>query len=269
MRLYKRDYTKLTPKEIREWEADKQILKKNEDEFGTVDGRVFLKLKYPKAAEHFKSLFPNNYLDPRELKKLRKIKGLRDEFSKLLNKKSTTERQILNFIKNKEAYFIIGSILEHFYFGHHATYLFREFEIPPNYKADFLIVGKSSMGHEFIFVELENPYLNITNGDGSFGQTIRKGYKQVEDWDKLLESNFSSLRLVFDKYKGGHNGELPREFIDYDKTRVHYVIVAGRRSDFNERTYRNRRKGKGNNVLVLHYDNLLDTATSIIGGASY
>jgi hypothetical protein len=269
MRLYKRDYTKLTPKERREWNAEKRKIKKNEDEFGSIDARFFLTLKFPKAAQHYKSLFPNNYLDPRELKRLRKLKRIRDDFEKLVSKKSTTERQILNFIKKREAYFIIGSILEHYFFGHHATYLFREFEIPPNYKADFLIIGKSSMGHEFIFVELENPYLNITTGDGSFGKTIRKGYKQVEDWDKLLESNFSSLRLVFDKYKGGPKVELPREFIDYDKTRVHYVIVAGRRKDFNERTYRNRRKGKGNNVLVLHYDNLIDSGSRIIGNDTY
>ena len=93
---------------------------------------------------------------------------------------SATEREILNFIRDKQAYFIIASILKgfHYRFGHHNAFAFKEFELPPNYLVDYLLVGKNSGGYEFVFIELENATGQITNNDGEFGTTIRKGIKQ-------------------------------------------------------------------------------------------
>jgi hypothetical protein len=45
------------------------------------------------------------------------------------------------------------------------------------------LVGKNSSGYEFIFVKLESPYGQIVTKDGDFGNVIRKGIKQVMDWD--------------------------------------------------------------------------------------
>lgn len=177
---------------------------------------------------------------------------------------------MLNFINKESAYFIVGSILKDNYtFGHHALYIFPEFELPPNFRVDYLLVGKSSGGYEFIFVELESIYKNITIKDGSFGETIRKGLRQIEDWDSWIEANFSHLRLVFEKLlKDGEN--LPKEFLELDKSRIHYALVAGKRSDYNEKTYRLRRKHqKENEVLILHYDNLFDFSIKIIGDTNY
>jgi hypothetical protein len=63
---------------------------------------------------------------------------------------------------------------------------------------------------------------------------------------------------------------LPDEFHHLDKTRINYVVIAGRRSDFDEKTYRIRRKNqKDNSVLILHYDNVIDSAEKLIGEATY
>ncbi len=63
---------------------------------------------------------------------------------------------------------------------------------------------------------------------------------------------------------------LPDEFTTMDKSRLHFAVVAGRRNDFKEKTYRIRRK-KWNDekVLILHYDNLIDSARNIIGSTTY
>ena len=63
--------------------------------------------------------------------------------------------------------------------GHHGAYLFPEFPLGTSYKADYLLIGNGSGGHEFIFIELENPKGNITLQNGELGNTFRKGILQV------------------------------------------------------------------------------------------
>jgi hypothetical protein len=64
--------------------------------------------------------------------------------------------------------------------------------------------------------------------------------------------------------------QLPREFHELDKSRLHYVIIAGRRSDFTKKTYQLRRKLlKSNNILLLHYDNLFDSVDFLLTAGNY
>ena len=52
--------------------------------------------------------------------------------------------------------------------------------------------------------------------------------------------------------------------------RFHYVVIAGRRSDFNERTYRIRRMRRASNprISLLHYDNVIDDTNQLLAGTS-
>lgn len=268
MTLYDRDFNFISEDEKLIWEE----LKNQEKVFinGQLSNiRKSLYRKYPIAVRHFLSLFPNNFLDSVELtENAEYLVGKLEKFRLLLNN-SAEERSILNFIKIENAYFIIGSILRNYRFGHHALYIFPEFMLPPNFKVDYLIVGRNSDGHHFVFVELENPNGNITNSDGSFGKTIRNGIKQVDDWELWLEANFSTLRLVFEQALG-KNEPLPKEFTVFDKTRIHFVVVAGRREHFTDKTYRLQRShSEQRKLLVLHYDNILDFAAEVIDKNTY
>jgi len=271
--LYERDYRTLSEDEKILWQKAEEILSKSKIKN---DGGISLKdfNNYYKTisdeALHHQQLFPNNYLNTRHLKDKKKLVDTVEEFKALLNSRAT-ERNILNFIRDKKAYFIIASIFKgyHYRFGHHKAFAFKEFELSPNYLVDYLLVGKSSGGYEFIFIELENSHGQITNANGEFGTTIRKGIKQINDWDDWLESNFSSLRLVFDKYIGTVE-QLPREFYQLDKSRLHYVVIAGRREDFSKKTYQLKRKLlKSNNTLLLHYDNLIDSVDFLLTAGNY
>lgn len=271
--LYDRDYRILTEDEKVIWQKventfNKAKAKKN----GIITPAAITKYyeDIPLAALHHQQLFPNNYLNTDDLVNKEKLKETVEEF-KLLLDKSATERDILNFIRDKKAYFIIASILKgfHYRFGHHNAFAFKEFELPPNHIVDYLLVGKNSGGYEFVFIELENATGQITNTDGEFGTTIRKGIKQVNDWDNWLESNYSSLRLVYDKSIGSME-QLPREFYELDKSRLHYVVIAGRRKDFTKKTYQLKRKLlKSNNILLLHYDNLFDSVDFLLTAGNY
>jgi hypothetical protein len=258
MKLYERDYQVLSKKEILLIERTEKKLSK---------GNIGLKTLLNISRDYYRltSFFPNNNLDIDRLKDKDNLKLAIKDFRKMLNKKLSNERSILNFIREEEAYFLIGSILENYDFGHHAAFLFPEFKLGTEYIADYLLIGKNSGGYEFVFIELESIRQGITTKDGSIGKAINKGVKQVEDWSTWLQSNFSTLRSIFKKSKYDQ-ADLSEEFYDYESTRIHFVVVAGRRKDFNKRTYRVRRtKKKENNILILHYDNLIDYAESKIG----
>lgn len=257
--LYKRNYFELNSTEKTELDkAEIFLLKLKNKKTGW---RVSDIMKYheliPEAGYHYKSLFPNNYLRYDYKKNNINIEEQFENFKKLVQNKISDERRILNFIKNNQSYFILESLFFKFSTGNHDGYLFREFELPPNYIVDFLLVGKSSSGFEFIFIEFESPNKEITLKDGSLGNGFRKGIKQIEDWDSWLDSNFSLLRNVFKKYQN-LSKELPSEFYEYDKSRIHYLVIAGKREHFNEKTYKIKRKGV-NNIKIMHYDNLIDT----------
>lgn len=270
MNLCSRDYSILTPNEKELWEKlkEKEIVYDNEKPTMV---RISEYKNYPKAARHFDSLFPNNFVDSIDLKSSKEIfEESLCKFELLLNDVQITERKILNFIKENNAWFIVASILKkNYHFGHHSVYLFPEFPLPPNYQADYLIVGKNSSGYHFVFVEFENPYKDITIKDGSFGTTIRKGIRQIDDWEYWIEHNYSNLKLVFDKQLNP-NKHLPSEFLNFDKSRIHYVVVAGRRNDFSDKTYRLQRNHLDQRKLfVIHYDNLVDFSRDTIGTLTF
>ncbi|BFK80461.1 hypothetical protein I3900191A7_06060 [Clostridium baratii] len=77
--------------------------------------------------------------------------------------------------------------------------------------------------------------------------------------------NYQSLRENFNN-NIKENDRLPSEFMEYDSTRFHYVVIAGRKDNFNGNTYCIKiEHQKDQNILMLHYDNLLDFSENIVG----
>jgi len=263
--LYERDYNILTPYEKKEWSSIKK--KKIVGKFGRFSIQKNLFRDYPKAVRHYLSLFPNNYLDIVELQDKERLIDLIEGFGRILDSEETKERDIIHYLRKKEAFFIIGSLLKSYYskFGHHTAFVFPEFQLGNSFIVDYLVVGKGSGGFEFVMVELEAPSGNITMSGGQLGKAFRKGLNQIEDWDSWIDSNYQSLKETFDKYKKPDE-TLPEEFSRLDKSRIHYAVIAGRRRNFNKKTYAISRKS---DKLILHYDNLLDSSKNIIGKATY
>lgn len=272
MKLYDRDYNQLTQKEIEEWKELDYLatLKENGNPMLPKGVRRNNFRKLPKAVRHYKSMFPNNYLDICDLQNKDELGAMIDEFEKLIDNADTGEREILNHINQKKTYHIIASILKSgFNFGHHGAYLFSEFKLGNTWTVDYLLVGKSSGGHEFVFIELESNKGQVTRKDGEFSTVVNKGLKQIGDWKSWLEENYTHIKETFDKYLHPKK-QLGDEFLRYDSSRMHYVCVAGRRDNYQENTYKKRRRmKKEQNIQVIHYDNLLDYARNAIGELSY
>lgn len=257
MFVMSRDFLKgPTPEELQKY---KDITGKD---FGSnklvVPVRRYDRKDIPEACRRCEELFPNNYLDPVEVWNKDYLKAESIKFQECI-KNASTEREILNYINQNEKYCIVGSLLRKSSIrtGNHGVYVFPEFQLGNSYSVDYLIIGKSSDGYEFVFVELESPEGRIIKADGEFGEVIRKGLKQVNDWKRFLESDFISINTTLNKYR--YKLEFSTEFYKYDSSRMHYVIVAGRRNDYTDISYRKRREIRQNeNITILHYDNLVD-----------
>lgn len=218
---------------------------------------------------HTDSYFPDNFLDDYILRNnYNECNGYINELKLLIENRSCTEREILNFISNDKL-FIAAAILKSFtLFGHHDGYIFKEFELPPHYVCDYLIVGKNSDGYHFLLIEFENIYNNITISDGDFGTTIRKGLNQIDDWKSWMDKNFLTFSSNLNRFKNKRE-TLPDEFNDYDSTRFTYCVVAGRREDYKEKTYRKVRELSKQNIILTHYDKLLEEAEFLLNSGSY
>ena len=265
--LYKRDFRILKEDERIAYEKAK-ALENKKFEFSYDDLMEFHDTM-PLAGYHYDSLFPNNLLCIEEFEHKNLLEAKLDGLQQILDNKEG-EQKILNHINAEEAHFIIGSMLKRgFDIGHHETYVFKEFGLPPNFITDYLIVGKNSGGYEFVFVELESAYGQITTKDGDFGTCIRKGLKQIEDWDEYIDGNFNNLNLLFQNAKRP-GANLPDEFYKLDKTRIHYAIISGRRTDFNDKTYRKQRKlREERKIHLIHYDSLVETTQRLLEDGNY
>ena len=255
-RVYARDYTLLTADETeKKIEYQKQITE--------VD---ILNIKpmeyYPLAVRHNVSLFPNNHIELLGMKEQDDIPALNSAFLHLIEKEGCLEREVLNFINQTPAYHIVGSILkDRFPFGHHELYLFKEMWLGKEYRTDYVLIGKGSGGYEFVLIEFEKPDGRITLKDGHWGEAFRKGTYQVHDWRAWMDANFEEFSHDLASVKG--NVAWPQELQKYDRTRFHYVVVAGRRDDFTATTYRSARTERQNDVLMLHHDNLYDSSVQL------
>ncbi|WP_242731704.1 Shedu anti-phage system protein SduA domain-containing protein [Bacillus altitudinis] len=109
---------------------------------------------------------------------------------------------------------------------------------------------------------------NTTLSTGHLGETFRKGLNQVSDWSSWLEGNYNSIYETFNKYKNNLQ-TLPIEFLKYDSSRIHFAVIAGKRDDFNEKTYEIKRQKLKERILLLHYDNLCDMSKNLIGEDTY
>ena len=270
--ILRRDYLKLSEEELKvfnKYKFDNRIQDEN--------GKLIMPKPYslddfqPGYVYKHDCLFPNHNISYSDIEDDKPwFEQNLEGFKKVLNDKSTTEKHLLSYLRDNKGAFIITSILRHTDFGHHERFIFPEFYLADHYKVDFLIVGRASGGYRFLFVELENPYGQITTEKGEFSIAINKGIKQVKDWKRWVPKNFNSIQQTLKKYKGP-NKEFSKEFYELDIDRLYYMVIAGRRTDYNDLSYQIRRElsENGERIKVLHYDNLTDAAEKIIGSNAW
>lgn len=171
------------------------------------------------------------------------------------------ENDIQRYIKDNNKWFIPLSIMRGYDFGHHFSCVVPEYPLGAEYRIDYLLIGKNSIGFQFVLVEFEDVNIDyrIKSRD-SETEGVRKGLDQIREWKRWMDKN----KHYFIDGKG--ISSLGQHHIpDWC---FHYCLVVSRRSRMddisNELRGQYQRENHGINIIT--YDRLVDYVARLTNG---
>lgn len=169
------------------------------------------------------------------------------------------ESDVQSYIKGNKKWFIPLSILKAYDFGHHFSCVVPEYNLGAEYRLDYLLIGKNSLGYQFVFVEFEDVNvdyrLKTVNAESD---KVRKGLNQIRDWKRWINQN-KDYFLSADGIREFSNNVFPWGF--------HYALVVGRRDKMDEMS--NQLRGELQSevgVTIMSYDRLVDYVALLHNG---
>jgi hypothetical protein len=142
-------------------------------------------------------------------------------------------------------------LIQHFS-GGHGRWVIPQKRLGSEHITDFLVGSSSSIGHEWLAVELESPSAPLFTKQGDPSKTLNHAIRQISDWRGWLKSNKDYASR--DRDQDG----LGLTDIDSD---VPGLILIGRRRNLDDHTRSLRRELGTRLAIQIHtYDWLLDTA---------
>lgn len=169
------------------------------------------------------------------------------------------ENDIQNYIKENKKWFIPASIFEDYDFGHHEAYISVEQPLGAEYKADYMLLGRNSIGHHIILVEFENVNVDFRLQKSNMEtEAVRKGMTQINDWKRWMDNN----RLYFLQSFG--LSDISRNIPTWGIT---YCLVVGRRKRMDDIS--NQMRGQiqyERGVHIITYDRLVDNILKLGNG---
>jgi hypothetical protein len=137
--------------------------------------------------------------------------------------------------------------------AHHWGWVIPQKRLGSEYVTDFLVCGRSSLGVEWVAVELESPTVPLFTQAGDVSQTLNHAIRQIRDWRDWLANNLDYARRSREQ-----NGLGLREI----SAEVPGLILIGRRSRLDAETKQHRRRiGRESNMVIHTYDFLVDACT--------
>ncbi|PQP19019.1 Shedu anti-phage system protein SduA domain-containing protein [Rhodococcus opacus] len=136
--------------------------------------------------------------------------------------------------------------------GGHGRWVIPEKRLGSEHRADFMIGQKSTVGFEWVAVELEGPQRKMFNKNGEANQWLTHAIGQINDWRDWISRNRDyAARPRTDKGLGlvDIDGEVPG------------WIIMGRSSEASPETHdRRRRLARQHNIKIHSYDWLVERA---------
>jgi hypothetical protein len=182
-----------------------------------------------------------------------------DELLKVLDK-AKKENDIQRYIKDNKKWFIPASILKDYDFGHHEAYLVPEMPLGNEYKTDYMILGRNSIGHHIILVEFEdvNVEYKIKTANRE-NLSVQKGLGQIKDWRRWMDKN-KDYFLSKDGLRSIKN--------NIPAWGINYCLVVSRRKLMsnvaNEMRGQTQADIKG--LKIISYDRLVDNVKMLANG---
>lgn len=105
------------------------------------------------------------------------------------------ENDVQQYIKQNKKWFIPAALFRDYDFGHHSAYLVPEQSLGAEYKADYMLLGNNSIGHQIILVEFEdvNVDFKILTANSETA-SVRKGLTQIRDWKRWMDDHIIYIR---------------------------------------------------------------------------
>lgn len=173
---------------------------------------------------------------------------------------SKKENDIQQYIKNNRKWFIPGSLLRDYDFGHHDAYLVPEQPLGAEYRADYMLLGRNSIGYHIVLVEFEDVNIEYklasTNAETL---SVRKGLTQIRDWKCWMDNNknyfldscgLSDIRSSIPSWG------------------IHYCLVVSRRKymDDGANQMRGQIQAETPRLHIVTYDRLIDNTKKLTNG---
>lgn len=149
------------------------------------------------------------------------------------------ENDVQQYIKQNKKWFIPAALFRDYDFGHHSAYLVPEQSLGAEYKADYMLLGNNSIGHQIILVEFEdvNVDFKILTANSETA-SVRKGLTQIRDWKRWMDDHriyfFDSCGLT----------EIGNSIPSWG---IYYCLVVSRRNRMNEAANQLRRQMQAEN----------------------
>lgn len=170
------------------------------------------------------------------------------------------EHDIQRYIKGNEKWFIPASLFEEYDFGHHEAYIAPEQMLGSEYRVDYMLLGRNSIGHQIILVEFEDVNVDYKiKSSNAEAESVRKGLTQIRDWRRWMDANRSyfmrSCGLV----------DISRNIPSWG---INYCLVVGRRSRMDD--IANQMRGQSQydtpGLKIVSYDRLVDNVKRLSNG---
>lgn len=170
------------------------------------------------------------------------------------------ENDIQKYIEDNKKWFIPASIFEDYDFGHHEAYIVPEQALGSEYRVDYMLLGKNSIGYHIVLVEFEdvNVDFKLKNSNAE-SEPVRKGLTQIRDWqcwiDKNKEYFFRSCGIT----------DIAKNIPSWGFC---YCLVVSRRSRMDDATNLLRSSIMHNyrRLNIISYDRLVDNVKRLVNG---
>lgn len=125
-----------------------------------------------------------------------------------------------------------------------------EYQLGAEYRLDYLLIGKNSLGYQFVFVEFEDVNVDYRlKTSNAETDKVRKGLNQIRDWKRWIEQNRGYF-LNSEGFKDISNNVPSWGF--------RYCLVVSRRDRMDELSNQLRGEMQDIGVKIISYDRIVD-----------
>ena len=180
----------------------------------------------------------------------------------LLNELTNAEKEndIQRYIKGNKKWFIPASLFEDYDFGHHEAFIVPKQALGVDYRVDYMLLGRNSIGYHIVFVEFENVNVDYKIKSANMEtESVRKGLAQIKDWKRWIDSN----KDYFMKSCG-----LSSISANIPTWGIRYCLVVSRRDRMDETVNQMRRQSEleMSGLHIVSYDRLVDNVKKLHNG---